>query len=137
MIKDLAYYEALPYTVVLRKDDDGNFIARIPELPGCTAHGDDEASAIRYLRSVQRLWIEESLSTGQDIPEPETLGDLPSGKWVQRVPRRLHKNLTDMARRENVSLNQLVTSMLSEEVGALRAKPEAAGISPEPKPARN
>src|ERR1700675_1755040 len=112
--KDIAYYEALPYTVTIRKDDEGDFVARISELPGCVAHGEKESVAIENVRSVQRLWIEEALAAGNAIPEPEDDSGLPSGKWVQRVPRRLHRDLINAARRDNVSLNQLVTSMLSE-----------------------
>jgi antitoxin HicB len=112
--RDLAYYEALPYSVVVRKDEDGDFVARIQELPGCIAHGETEASAIEHLRSMQRLWLEDALSSGDAVPEPEDDSTLPSGKWVQRVPRKLHRDLVRLALRENVSLNQLVTSMLSE-----------------------
>ena len=112
--RDVTYYEGLPYTLTIRKDDEGDFVARIAELPGCTAHGESEIVAIENLRSVQRLWIEEALSAGNKIPEPEQHTEMPSGKWIQRVPRRLHKELANAARLENVSLNQLVTSMLSE-----------------------
>ena len=31
--KDIAYYESLPYTITIRKDDEGDFVARIQELP--------------------------------------------------------------------------------------------------------
>ena len=65
---------------------------------------------------MQRLWIESALNVGNPIPEPEDESRLPSGKWVQRVPRRLHRDLVNTAKRENVSLNQLVTSMLSESL---------------------
>jgi predicted RNase H-like HicB family nuclease len=113
-VKDVTYYQRLPYTVMIRKDEEGDFVARISELPGCVAHGEDEATAIQNLRSVQQLWIEEALGAGIAIPEPEDDSGLPSGKWLQRVPRRLHRDLVNAAKRENVSLNQLVTSMLSE-----------------------
>jgi predicted RNase H-like HicB family nuclease len=112
-MKDATYYEGLPYTITVRKDDEGDFVARIPELTGCVSHGESESVAIENLRTVQRLWIEEALSAGLTIPEPEA-DEMPSGKWVQRVPRRLHKELVAAAKRDNVSLNQLVTSMLSE-----------------------
>ena len=111
--KNVAYYESLPYTVTIRKDEEGDFVARVSELPGCVAHGETESVAIDNLRSVQKLWIEEALSAGEVIPEPEVDTEMPSGKWVQRVPKRLHKELVDVAKRDNVSLNQLVTSMLS------------------------
>jgi antitoxin HicB len=112
-MKDATYYEALPYTITVRKDDEGDFVARIPELPGCVAHGESDSVAIENLRTVRGLWIAEALSAGLTIPEPES-DEMPSGKWVQRVPRRLHKRLVLAAKQDNVSLNQLVTSMLSE-----------------------
>jgi predicted RNase H-like HicB family nuclease len=115
-MKDATYYKGLPYTITIRKDDEGDFVARIPELPGCIAHGESEAAAIENLRTVQRFWIEEALAARSAIPEPEDDKGLPSGKWVQRVPRRLHRDLVNAARRDNVSLNQLVTSMLSESL---------------------
>jgi predicted RNase H-like HicB family nuclease len=115
--KDLAYYLALPYTIVLRKDEDGDVIARIEELRGCISHGKDEVEALKDLATLKKMWIEDSLEAGEQIPEPEE-SELPSGKWVQRVPRRLHLQLVRMAKSEEVSLNQLVTSMLSEQLGA-------------------
>ena len=62
--RGVAYYEGLPYTVTIRKDDEGDFMARIAELPGCIAHGESESAAIDNLRTVQRLWMEEALSAG-------------------------------------------------------------------------
>ena len=117
-IKDLVYYMSLPYTIILRPDDEGDFIARIEELPGCVAHGGDATESIERLREAQQLWIEDCLESNQSVPEPHAEDDLPSGKWVQRVPRTLHKRLTEFAKKESVSLNQLVTSMLSEAVAA-------------------
>lgn len=111
--KTLSEYEGLPYTIMIKKDQAGDFIARILELPGCLAHGSTEAAAVKELKSMFVLWVEDALDSGDRIPEPE-MESLPSGKWLQRVPRRLHRELTELAERENVSLNQLVTAMLSE-----------------------
>lgn len=108
---------ALPYTIILRQDEEGDFVARIKELDGCVADGDDEESALEALRSMKKLWLEMALKKGASIPKPETMDELPSGKWLQRVPRSLHKKLADLSREEGVSLNQLVTSFLAEAVG--------------------
>jgi antitoxin HicB len=62
MTKNLSYYESLPYTVVVRRDEEGDFVAKIQELPGCVAHGENEAVAIEQLRSMQKLWLEDALS---------------------------------------------------------------------------
>jgi len=110
--KDLAYYMALPYTIVLRNDEERDTISRIEELPGCVAHGANATKSLARLREVPRE-------------------ALPSGKWVQRVPRSLHHKLSRLAKRENVSLNQLVTSLLSAAVtGTSIAKVSTERLAP-------
>src|SRR5690349_18793005 len=116
MTKDLEYYLALPYTTVLRKDVAGDVIARISKLPGCIAHGQNETEALSNVATMKQMWIADCLESGDPIPEPEKQESLPSGKWVQRVPRSLHAQLVRMAKADEVSLNQLVTSMLSQQI---------------------
>jgi antitoxin HicB len=117
-IRDVSYYMALPYTIVLRRDSDGDVVARIEELAGCTAHGKSEAEAIDNLRDVQAVWLEDCIESEEPVPVPEVHEErLPSGKWVQRVPRTLHRKLAKLAKQEEVSLNQMVTSILAEAVG--------------------
>ena len=117
-VKPVSHYLSLPYTVRLRRDEEGDVVARIEELPGCISHGANEARALKNLREMQKLWLDDCMATGQPIPEPENDEPLPSGKWVQRVPRSLHRRLAELARVEGVSLNQLVTSMLAQQLGA-------------------
>lgn len=115
-VKDVGHYMALPYTIILRPDEDSDIVAQIRELPGCIAHGQDVNEALEVLKDFQQAWIERRIESGQPVPEPEEEEDLPSGKWVQRVPRSLHRRLSQMAKEENISLNQLVTIMLSKAV---------------------
>ncbi len=124
--KKQEYYRALPYGIILRKDEEGDWIARIEELPGCTAHGATQADALKGLNEVMEVWIEDAVMSGAEIPEPRIAQGLPSGKWLQRVPRSLHKKLVEEAAREGVSLNQLVTSMLAEAVGLHNCSPEVS-----------
>lgn len=114
---DLNYYMALPYTVVIRRDDDGDYVARIEELQGCVAHGGTPDEALGSLVEVQSAWLEEAISSERTIPEPVREENLPSGKWVQRVPRSLHRKLTKIAKKESVSLNHLVSAILAEAAG--------------------
>src|SRR5581483_2410870 len=119
-------YLALPYTLQLRRDQEGDFVAKVVELDGCVAHGATEAEALERLREMQSLWLQDALEAGSSIPVPQQADEeLPSGKWLQRVPRSLHAQLAKLAVREGVSLNQLVTSLLSEAVGRSAPKPSA------------
>lgn len=77
--RDLAHYMALPYTKSLRPDRDGDVVAQIRELPGCSAHGQDEREALADLEEAQRLWLEDCLNAGDPVPEPEQGGPLPIG----------------------------------------------------------
>jgi antitoxin HicB len=115
--KNLDYYVSLPYGIALRRDDEEDWVAKVEELPGCTAHGGDASEALKNLEEIQRLWLEDAIAAGDQIPEPQASEGLPSGKWLQRVPKSLHRKLTELAKREGVSLNQLATSVLAEAVG--------------------
>jgi antitoxin HicB len=128
-MKDLSYYEGLPYTIVLKKDDDGDVVGRIDELPGCSAHGETDVEALENLAEAKTLWITDCLERNHPVPEPQQDAELPSGKWVQRVPRTLHQRLASVAKNEGVSLNQLVTSLLAEAVGH-RTTPTPVAVAP-------
>ena len=130
--RDLSYYRSLPYGVLLRKDEEGDWIARVEELPGCTAHGGSQAEALENLEEVKDVWLEDALASQVSIPIPVPAEKLPSGKWLQRVPRSLHKGLTEMAEKEGVSLNQLVTSILAEAVGRRSAARRGLTLQTQP-----
>jgi predicted RNase H-like HicB family nuclease len=129
MNKRVEEFATLNYTIVMRYDDEGDVIASIKELDGCVAHGQDAVEALAALESMKRLWIESCLDEGKSVPVPAIESDdLPSGKWLQRVPRTLHKKLTDLAHREGVSLNQYVVSVLAEAVGAQTSITAASNV---------
>jgi antitoxin HicB len=118
----LAEYLDLSYTITLRRDDEGDWIARVEELRGCTAHGATQAEALAELEQAKREWIQAALEDGIDIPEPEAEKPLPSGKWVQRVSRRLHRDLKNIAEAEGTSLNSLMEMIGARYVGEVRAR---------------
>src|ERR1035441_6835616 len=64
-VKDLVYYLSLPYTTILRRDEEGDVIARIEELPGCISHGGDEAEALSNLASMKQLWLKTLWTSSQ------------------------------------------------------------------------
>jgi len=127
MARTLEDYLTLPYTIVLRRDvKDEIVVARVEELPGCSAHGITEMEALSNLRDNVETWIEDCLESGDPVPEPMLEIELPSGKWLQRVPRSLHLKLIRLAKEEGVSLNQFVTAVLAESAGEKAAQSNKA-----------
>ena len=51
-------------------DEDSAFIAEVPELPGCMAHGDTQDEALANAKEAMRLWLDTAHEFGDPIPEP-------------------------------------------------------------------
>ena len=113
--KDLAYYLDLPYPVQLShqtEDGDKYWLAELLDLPGCMTDGSTPDEALENLEEAKRLWIETQIEDGYEVPEPARVHDY-SGKFLVRMPKALHYRLATQAKREGVSLNQYVISLLS------------------------
>ncbi|MHB1231769.1 MAG: type II toxin-antitoxin system HicB family antitoxin [Burkholderiales bacterium] len=50
--------------------EDSAFIAEVPELPGCMAHGDTQEEALANVKEAMRLWLDTAREFGDPIPEP-------------------------------------------------------------------
>lgn len=57
------------YTIVLRPDDNGTFVAYIPAISGCHAWGKTPEEASSELDSVFEMIQEEYLENGKDLPQ--------------------------------------------------------------------
>jgi len=59
------------YEVVLYwSDEDQVYVAEVPELSGCLAHGDTREAALHNVEEAMQLWIETAREFGDPIPEP-------------------------------------------------------------------
>lgn len=56
-------------TVVIEKDEDGNFLAICPALQGCYADGETLEEALVLIENVIKMHIEDRLENGELIPE--------------------------------------------------------------------
>lgn len=121
---------------VFRSPEDSGYIALTPEFPGLSAFGETPQDALREMRKVLELAIATTLEDGETLPKPlrPEPARLPSGKLLLRLPRVMHANLAERARKEGVSLNTLLLSLISAGIGVLlspeapvaRAKPPVA-----------
>ena len=51
-------------------DEDGCWIADVPDLPGCSAHGSTPAEAAAQAQDAIALWLETARDEHLSIPEP-------------------------------------------------------------------
>jgi predicted RNase H-like HicB family nuclease len=60
------------YEIILywSRDDDA-FIAEVPELPGCMAHGDSHEEALANAKEAMALWLDTAKEHGDPIPQPK------------------------------------------------------------------
>ncbi len=51
--------------------DDGAFVAEVPELAGCAAHGPTREEALAQAQTAIALWLDTAREFGDPIPEPK------------------------------------------------------------------
>ena len=57
------------YEIILYwSNEDAAFIAEVPELPGCMAHGDSQVDALKNVNDAMELWIDTAREFGDAIP---------------------------------------------------------------------
>lgn len=58
-------------TVIYWSAEDEAFIAEVPELPGCVAHGETPGAALASAQEAIGLWIDTAREFGDPVPEPK------------------------------------------------------------------
>ncbi len=56
---------------IFYSEDDGGYIADIPDLEFCSAFGETPAEALKEVETAKRAWLETALAEGKPIPEPK------------------------------------------------------------------
>lgn len=108
----------------LAADEGGGYLIEYPDLPGCISDGETPVEAMRNGEDAKRAWIAAMRQAGRAVPPPSSDAAY-SGKWVMRVPRTLHRRLSDQARRDGVSLNTLAATYIAEGLGETRTRRRA------------
>ena len=61
------------HSVVIHwSDEDNAFVAEVPELSGCCAHGATPEEALANAQEVIRLWIDTANEFGDPVPKPKS-----------------------------------------------------------------
>jgi antitoxin HicB len=124
MTRTLEEYLRLPYRIELvpDRDDEGRegWVAEVEELPGCMSQGETPGEAVERVRDAMEGWNSVALDDGIVIPEPSD--SRYSGRFLLRMPQTLHRDLSRLAEREGVSLNQFAVYALGRATATVQAR---------------
>lgn len=101
-------YMELPYNIIVKKINDESgayYCATVLEFDGCMGTGETYGDAYCDVIEAMEGWIETKLENGFSVPLPMD-AERYSGKFVLRIPKTLHQELSIKAAQEGVSLNQ-------------------------------
>jgi predicted RNase H-like HicB family nuclease len=56
--------------IIYWSNEDGAFVAEVPELPGCMADGRTYQEAVTNVEVIVEEWIQAAKELGRPIPEP-------------------------------------------------------------------
>jgi antitoxin HicB len=57
------------FKVILEQDEDGIFVARVPELPGCVSDGKTKEEALKNIREAIEGYMETLRYEGWPLPK--------------------------------------------------------------------
>jgi predicted RNase H-like HicB family nuclease len=57
--------------IIYWSEQDQTFVAEVPELAGCAAHGPTQQSALANAQEAIQLWIDTAREFGDPIPAPK------------------------------------------------------------------
>lgn len=121
-MRTLNEYLQLPYHLEIVPDvDEGGYAASYPELPGCVTCADTMERAVAQAEDAKKEWLIAAMESGITIPEPDDIEGY-SGQFKLRIPKSLHRQLVQQARREGISMNQYCVYMLSQNAMVMEAK---------------
>lgn len=121
--KKIESYMSLPYSIKIIPQEEGGYFAKVEELRGCMTQGDSLEETLRNIEDAKRGWLTVAIKKGIEIPLPEETKEY-SGKFLIRVPKYIHERLAIQAKKEGISLNHLIVSLLSERITIKEIKTE-------------
>jgi len=57
--------------IIYWSNEDQVFIAEVPELPGCMAHGSSQEEALASANVAIQLWIDTAREFSRSVPQPK------------------------------------------------------------------
>ena len=97
---------------ILPPEEGGGYLIEFPDLPGCMSDGETIEETIENGKDAIRCWIETAKEFGDEIPKPGSAERF-ERHWIQQVSENVYTQLLEKAEQEGISLNALITEILS------------------------
>jgi predicted RNase H-like HicB family nuclease len=59
-----------PLQIEIEQEEDGRFLASVPELPGVMAYGIAKEEAVRRAKSIALQVLADMIESGEELPGP-------------------------------------------------------------------
>lgn len=107
-------YLKISYKMEIVEDkDEGGYVVSFPDLKGCISSGETLEAAVKNANEAKKIWFEAAIEDGYSIPLPENDEDY-SGQFKFRMPKSLHRQLAEHAKKEGISMNQYCVYLLTK-----------------------
>ena len=100
----------------LSMEEGGGFLISYSDFSDCISDGETVEEALSNGRDALKSTIAALKAKDLPVPLPNS-GGIASGKFVARVPKTVHAQLTTRAKAEGVSLNSLVLTFIAQGLG--------------------
>jgi len=92
-------------------EDDKQYVGLCVEFPSLSWLAENQEAALKGIRKVVEDVIKDMKISGEYLPLPLSNKKF-SGKFIVRIPPKVHRDLAIQAAEEGISLNRLVSSKL-------------------------
>jgi predicted RNase H-like HicB family nuclease len=62
--------EIEPLQVEIELEEDGRYLASVPDLPGVMAYGETEEFALRKAKAIALQVLADMIENGEELPQP-------------------------------------------------------------------
>lgn len=103
----------MDYTVKIFPDPegDGDYIAEVEELKGCSAFGETPEEALQEIETAMELWIESARKHGKPIPKPKNQKvNEPKKRFNVMFPESLLKDVDEFRGKHGMKRSELLAA---------------------------
>ena len=113
----------MEYTVKIFPDadpeGDGDYIAEIEELKGCSAFGGSPEEALKEIETTMELWIETAKKHGKPIPKPKRKKvNEPKKRFNVMFPESLLHDVDEYREKHGMRRSELLAAAAEEFISS-------------------